>query len=105
MANTTGLPIFRDTVLSNTEFINIVPPETARFQIVAERMRARQETSPASFGSDEVALTFLAAELLADGSTGPLQKLAKRFGDVDSGRTARSSRRSSTRPRRRSGWR
>lgn len=85
MANTTGLPIFGDTVLSNTEFINIVPPETARFQIVAERMRARQETSPASFGSDEVALTFLAAELLADGSTGPLQKLAKRFGDVDSG--------------------
>jgi hypothetical protein len=85
MANATGLPILGTTILSNIEFINVVPPATARFQIVAERMRARQETSPASFGSDEVALTFLAAELLADGSTGSLQKLAKRFGDVDSG--------------------
>jgi len=85
MPNTTGLPLFGPTVLSNTEFINIVPPPTARFQLVAERLRARQETSPQSFGSDEVALTFLAAELLADGSTGSLQKLTKRFGDVDSG--------------------
>ncbi|MGK9232080.1 hypothetical protein KXS07_13520 [Inquilinus limosus] len=85
MPNTTGFPIFGPTVLSNTEFINIVPPATARFQIVAERLRARQETSPQSFGSDEVALTFLAAELLPDGSTGSLQKLTKRFGDVDSG--------------------
>lgn len=85
MPNTTGFPIFGPTVLSNSEFINIVPPATARFQIVAERMRAREETSPQSFGSDEVALTFLAAELLADGSTGSLQKLTKRFGDVDSG--------------------
>ena len=85
MPNTTGLPIFGPTVLSNTEFINIVPPATARFQVVAEQLRARQETSPQSFGSDEVALTFLAAELLPDGSTGSLQKLTKRFGDVDSG--------------------
>lgn len=85
MPNTTGLPIFGPTVLSNVEFINIVPPATARFQIVAERLRARQETSPQSFGSDEVALTFLAAELLPDGSTGSLQKLTKRFSDVDSG--------------------
>lgn len=85
MANNTGLPLFGPTVLSNVEYLNVAPPPTARFQIVAERMRARQETSPASLGSDEVALTFLAAELLPDGSTGPLQKLAKRFGDVDSG--------------------
>jgi hypothetical protein len=32
-----------------------------------------------------VALTFLAAELLADGTTSSLQKLRKRFDDVDSG--------------------
>jgi len=85
MPNTTGLAIFPSTVLSNTEFLNIVPPEKARFQLVAERLRARAETSPASFGSDEVALTFLAAELLADGATGSLQKLTKRFDDVDTG--------------------
>jgi hypothetical protein len=85
MPNTSGFPLFGPTVLSNTEFINIVPPVTARFQLVAERLRAREETSPQSLGSDEVALTFLAAELLADGSTGSLQKLTKRFSDVDTG--------------------
>jgi len=84
MPNTTGLPIFGTTVLSNTEFINIVPPATARFQLVAERLRARQETSPQSLGSDEVALTFFVSELLAD-TTNPLPSLTKRFSDVDSG--------------------
>lgn len=85
MPNTTGLPILGPTILSNVEFLNITPPSTARFQIVAERMRARQETSPASFGSDEVALTFLTAALLPDGTTSSLQELKKRFDDVDSG--------------------
>lgn len=85
LPNTTGIPALGPIILSNIEFINILPPSTARFQVVAERLRAREETSPASFGSDEVALTVLAAALLPDGSTGPLQRLDKRFGDVDSG--------------------
>ena len=85
MPNNTGIASLGPTILSNVERINIVPPQTARFQVVAERMRARKETSPASFGSDEVALTFLAATLLPDGSTSSLQRLDKRFDDVDSG--------------------
>lgn len=85
MPNNTGIAAFGPTVLSNVEYITVIPPATARFQVVAERMRARAETSPASFGSDEVALTFLAAELLPDGSTGSLQTLKRRFEDVDSG--------------------
>lgn len=85
LPNTTGIPSLGPVILSNIEFINIVPPSTARFQIVAERLRAREETSPASFGSDEVALTVLAAPLLPDGNTGPIQRLDRRFDDVDSG--------------------
>lgn len=85
LPNTTGIAIFGPTILSNTEYINILPPSTARFQIVAERMRARAETSPASFGSDEVGLLFLSSELKADGTIGPIQRLDKRFDDVDSG--------------------
>lgn len=85
MPNSTGIEIFGPTIFSNQEFINVLPPETARFQVVAERLHARDETSPAFFGSDEVALTFLAAELRADGTTSSLQKLRKRFDDVDSG--------------------
>ncbi|MDQ2986637.1 MAG: hypothetical protein M3R13_07930 [Armatimonadota bacterium] len=84
LPNTTGIAFFGPTILSNTEFINILPPLTARFQIVAERMRARAETSPASFGSDEVGLLFLSSELKADGTIGPIQRLSKSFGDVDS---------------------
>ena len=85
MANTTGIEVLGPTILSNTEYINILPPSTARFQIVAERLGARAETSPASFGSDEVALTILTAELLPDGSTSSIQTLKRRFEDVDSG--------------------
>jgi hypothetical protein len=85
LTNTTGIEILGPTILSNFEFINVLPPETARFQVVAERLLAREETAPASFGSDEVALTVLAAELLADGTTSSIQRLRKRFDDVDSG--------------------
>ncbi|HEU4628578.1 MAG TPA: hypothetical protein VFS08_02505 [Gemmatimonadaceae bacterium] len=85
LPNTTGIAVFGPTIFSNTEYVNILPPSTARFQIVAERLRARQETSPQSFGSDEVAFTVLAAELLPDFTTGPVQRLDRRFDDVDSG--------------------
>jgi len=84
LPNTTGIPSLGAIILSNIEFINVLPPSTARFQIVAERLHAREETSPASFGSDEVALTILAAALLPDGTTGPIQRLDRRFEDVDS---------------------
>lgn len=84
LPNTTGIPSLGPIILSNIEFINVLPPSTARFQIVAERLHAREETSPASFGSDEVALTILAAALLPDGTTGPIQRLDRRFEDVDS---------------------
>jgi hypothetical protein len=67
----------------------VVPPASARFQIVAERLRARQETSPASFGSDEVGLHIIAVSILSNGSLGAFQLLnggkGREFGDMDSG--------------------
>jgi hypothetical protein len=54
--NNTGNPAFGSFLASNTEFINILPPPNAKFQIVMEHILAREETSPASWGSDEVGL-------------------------------------------------
>ena len=85
LPNTTGIASFGPTILSNVEYVNILPPSTARFQVVAERLRAREETSPQSFGSDEVALTILSAELFPDGTTGSMQTVKRRFDEVDSG--------------------
>ncbi|MDB5809099.1 MAG: hypothetical protein JWN94_1221 [Betaproteobacteria bacterium] len=83
--NITGIPSLGTRLTSNSEIVEVVPPVTARFQITAETLRCRGETSPASFGSDEVGLRFLAMPLNADLTTGPLTEVSRRFGDVDSG--------------------
>jgi hypothetical protein len=89
MPNVSGIPVLGDRIFSNTEFINVIPPSSARFQIVAERLVARQETSPAWFGSDEAGVHVIAVPLLADGSLGGFQLLnggkGREFGDLDSG--------------------
>jgi hypothetical protein len=54
--NTSGIPVFGDSIISNTEFINVLPPPNARYTIVTEKIYAREETSPAWWGSDEVGL-------------------------------------------------
>jgi len=61
--NITGNPVFGAELVSNSEFINVIPPATARFQVVTEVIRAREETSPAWLGSDEVGLHTLAAAM------------------------------------------
>ena len=61
------------------------PPGTARFQIASEALVARQATSSASFGSDEVGIRVLAILLLADLTPGAVQEATFRFDDVDSG--------------------
>jgi hypothetical protein len=78
-------------LLSNVEYIGVATPSTARFQIRSESLYARAETSPASFGSDEVGIRILALPLLPDLSSGEAQLPNGgepiRFGDVDSGET------------------
>lgn len=58
--NITGISAFGAELVSNAEFINVIPPATARFQIVTETIKAIRETSPESFGSDEVGLHTMA---------------------------------------------
>ena len=58
--NITGISSFGAELVSNAEFINVIPPPTARFQIVTETIIARKETSPDWLGSDEVGLHTMA---------------------------------------------
>jgi hypothetical protein len=83
--NLTGFPSLGPLMMSQSEIIEVVPPTTARFEITAELLHCRGETSPAWFGSDEVGLRFMAMALNTDLSTGPLQEASSRFDDVDSG--------------------
>ncbi len=85
--NITGIAALGERILSNSEVIEVVPPDTARFQISLEKLVCRKETSPAWAGSDEVGLRLLAVPLLADLSVGAAQVSSRRFGDVDSGDT------------------
>jgi hypothetical protein len=83
--NITGIAALGNRLVSNSQVIEVLPTVTARFQITAEKLHCRGETSPAWIGSDEVGLRFLAMALNANLSTGPLQDIKMRFGDVDSG--------------------
>ena len=78
-------------LLSNVEYISVATPSSARFQIKSETLYARAETSPASFGSDEVGIRILAAPLFPDLTSGEAQLpnggAAIRFTDVDSAET------------------
>ncbi len=58
--NITGISSLGNELISNIEYINVITPATARFQIVTESLFAREETSPAFFGSDEVGLRTMA---------------------------------------------
>ena len=89
--NVSTFPGHGPVLLSNLEFISVATPSTARFEIRSETLFARAETSPASFGSDEVGIRILAVPLFPDLSSGEAQLpnggAAIRFGDVDSGET------------------
>jgi hypothetical protein len=61
--NITGNSVFGPELVSNAEFITVIVPATARFQIVTETINCREETSPAWIGSDEVGLHTLAFPL------------------------------------------
>jgi len=84
--NVTGIASLGDFMISNAEFINLLPPANARFNIVAETINAREETSPSWFGSDEVGLHTMSTSLLLDGTLSALPPLETQFqGDFDSG--------------------
>jgi hypothetical protein len=78
--NVTGSAALGVALTSNTEIINVIPPATARFQIVTAKLRARAETAPTSFGSDEVGLHTIAVPLFANGTFGAGQE--QKFEDI-----------------------
>lgn len=71
--NNTGNPAFGQSVTSQTEYINVLPPPGAQFQVAIDRLGARVETSPAMFGSDEIALQTVAMAVTLDLSPGEAQ--------------------------------
>jgi hypothetical protein len=87
--NVSGFPVFGDTIVSNPQFIRVVPAPTSRFRIASETLTAREETSPAFFGSDEVRVRIRAYPIIAsltDLTLGDEQAFdSPEFGDVDSG--------------------
>lgn len=87
--NVSGFPTLGDPIVSNSQFIRVAPPPTARFRIASETLTAREETSPARFGSDEVRVRVRAYPVIAtltDLTLGAEQAFdSPEFGDVDSG--------------------
>lgn len=82
--NITGKPELGEFLNSDGEFIQVVLPPTARFQVVTEKILARRETAPAFLGSDEVGLQTLSFPLFADGTFGePQEEKFKDIRDVD----------------------
>jgi hypothetical protein len=82
--NNSTIPSLGPELISNVQFIEVVPPSTARFQIATENLRARRETSPQSWGSDEVGIKTIAIPFFEDLTLGEPQVNSFRFGDVDS---------------------
>lgn len=89
LPNVTGIPELGDPILSNPQFIKICAPPTARFRISSETLTAREETSPAFFGSDEVRVRVRSYPIIAnlnELSVGDEQAFdSPEFEDVDSG--------------------
>ncbi|MCU1376763.1 MAG: hypothetical protein JWO68_4049 [Actinomycetia bacterium] len=87
--NVSGFPVFGDSIVSNSQFIRISPAPTSRFRVASETLGARQETSPASFGSDEVRVRVRAYPIIASLTAltlGAEQAFdSPEFGDMDSG--------------------
>jgi hypothetical protein len=85
------LPELRNPIVSNSQFIRVCAPPTARFRIFSETLTAREETSPASFGSDEVRVrvrvrSYPIIANLEELSVGNEQAFdSPEFEDVDSG--------------------
>jgi hypothetical protein len=85
--NITGIATLGTVLTAPAEFISVIPSSTARFEIISEQLFAHRETSPAFFGSDEIAVRFLTAGLFADGTWSKLQHVDSLHGNVDSGDT------------------
>jgi hypothetical protein len=78
---------FGDVLFSNSQYIEIIPPSTARYQVSSEELWCRKETAPQSWGSDEVGIKIITIPFFEDLKLGDLQETKVRFGDVDNSET------------------
>jgi hypothetical protein len=86
--NTSGFTAYGDTLFSDKQYLEVIPPSTARFQIASEQLWARDETGLTNFGSDEVGIKINSIPIFTDLiSMGEMQQNSFRFDDVDSQET------------------
>ncbi len=87
--NVSGFPVFGDPIVSNPQFIRVVPPPTSRFRIASETLKAVEESGATGWGSDEVRVRVRAYPVIAnltDLTLGDEQAFdSPEFGDMDSG--------------------
>lgn len=77
---------YADYLWSFAQYFEVVPSPNVTFKITADQLYAVKETSPASFGSDEVGLRFVMVPM--DANLVPGEAIEHKFpifGDVDSG--------------------
>jgi hypothetical protein len=89
--NEGGDPGWGNTLFSDgLRYIMVIPPSTARFQIVSETLHCKSQTN-GEWGSDEVGIKIFTVPLFPDLTIGPVHEVNGgqpiRFGDVDSGET------------------
>jgi len=83
-----GYGIDEDMLFSNAQFIEVIPPVTARFQVASERLSAKDETGNLDFTlSDEIGIKVNSVPFFSDLSLGALQQHSFRFDNVDTGET------------------
>lgn len=91
--NNLGLPGFDDEIRSNTpQFIRVIAPSTATFQIASEELKCVLETAAPVFrnaGSDEIGITSIAVPIGLDLTPGQAFERTFEFGDVDTGEERR----------------
>ncbi|HEU4957631.1 MAG TPA: hypothetical protein VFT40_08395 [Sphingomicrobium sp.] len=86
--NSTGNPAFGTELVSDTEYLNVLPSPTARYQIMIEKVDCREETWPEWPGSDEVGLRAISTAMDMSGNLWPatVTKFTELDGvDFDSG--------------------
>jgi hypothetical protein len=86
--NDIEVPGYGDYLMSVHQFIRVLPPNDTTFQITAEQLHCERETSPAWWGSDEVALRFISIPVFAGLVPGNARQIQTPiFKKIDSGDT------------------
>ena len=83
----TGPGIDEEILFSNPQYIEVIPPINAKFQIASERLSAIDETGSTEFWHDNVGIKINAVPFFRDLTLGNLQQHSFRFDGVDTRET------------------